>query len=368
MDYQDLYCIRLVCIVILATEIVFGSIGNTLSIVVWHTGKKCSKAACAMYLKILTVTDICVLLVPALKFCLDLCNVSLSHLHVILCKAFGFFELFWPQISAWTVVCLSVERMLSLCFPLQFPTRSARKRAYISAGVTVIVMTGLNSFELVNRTMYTYQFNQTLEDGSVVNKSQVFCVTILTAEYEILGTVSYMWILTILPFVLVTICNGAIVVKIFTIRKIQRTTLHRQHNAASFTKICVAIGILYCISTLPLLFHTLNLYRVIEIITINTFTYTAFRMIAYSCLYLNNCLNFLLYCLTGTDFRTDLKELFPCLKNRNRLSTSIISRESGTSVKSSHNTVYKLNQTLPDTDSSVVNLTYFNRRQDQKSN
>lgn len=362
MDTEALNYFRLACIVILTAEILFGTVGNTISIMVWHNGRRCSKAACATYFKILAVTDICVLLIPALKFLLDLCSISLSHAHIILCKTFGFFELFGSQISAWLVVCVSVERVFSLCFPLTFDTKRAWKRACISTIIIIVAAAGLNSFELKNSKMYQIK-PETHENGVIVNKTDTLCATPLTDVLMIVRSVSFLWFLGILPLILVTTCNCVIVVKIFMMQKMHdNLNIQSQNSAVTFTKICIAIGILYCLSILPFMLHTLNLFEIIEIIKLNTVTYTVFRMFAYNSLYLNSSLNFLLYCFTGKDFWLDIKEMFSCLKHRTRLSLSLSSMKSRTSLRSAHSSVYSVNQNSETNESRAVCLTSFHSR------
>ena len=341
MEMKDLNYLSIASVIILAVGIISGTAGNVTSLIIWSCGRKCSKAACSTYFKLLAIADLFVLLVPALKFLLDLCKIPLSHVHVVFCKFYGFSELFGSQISAWLVVCLTFERMLSLCFPFKFRTKCARRRAYISAVIIVIFATGLNSIELENRIMFQYKYNQTNSNNITETRNKTVCVTSVTNYYKIMNTVSFIWFLSILPFAMVTSCNCIIVAKIVLMRKMTNfsSSIKRHNNAASFTKLCFVIGILYCISTLPLTIHSLNLYRIIKIVEFNTIPYYAFRMLSYTCFYINNSVNFFLFCVTGSDFRNDLKNLLTCFKTKNKRkytgpSTSAQSIERGTSLTS----------------------------------
>ncbi len=96
--------------------IVFGTIGNTLSLIIL-TCKKLRKYSTFVYLACLTVVDLIVLY----TFCINFISfyffrVDLQSKHDVLCKLFAFCIYFLPQLSAWTCAMVSLDRVVSVIF------------------------------------------------------------------------------------------------------------------------------------------------------------------------------------------------------------------------------------------------------------
>lgn len=146
------------------------------------------------------------------------------------------------------------------------------------------------------------------------------------------------WSLCILPLVLMAVCYIISVIQILRMRG--RMGSANVHNGSStrrrsgiFTAICLASGLMHCVSVIPTLVYTIaenNFFSELsnpEILTYiedKKFLITPGGMfissalfchtVAVCTLYLNNSVNFLLFCVTGTDFRKDLISLLTVRK------------------------------------------------------
>lgn len=143
-DYDFYYekC-ELVKLIIIILVVVFGVIGNLLSLLVWIKGDKCSKISCSMYFRLLAATDLVVLIVSCgFPFFYEyVTNIPVSVLEYpenhTLYDEFNylvpvlFFKRVGPQISPWLLTVITIERMLSLTFPFKFWLKGCKKRAVI---------------------------------------------------------------------------------------------------------------------------------------------------------------------------------------------------------------------------------------------
>jgi hypothetical protein len=99
--------------------------------------------------------------------------------------------------------------------------------------------------------------------------------------------------------------------------------VNHDRRLGTFTAICIISGLLHCLSVTPTLLYTMFTNRhlihfatdndeiLMEYFKNRTFTSSALflRTMAISTLYLNNSLNFYVYCLIGKSFRQDCMSL-----------------------------------------------------------
>jgi hypothetical protein len=98
--------------------IIFGTIGNIISIIVLIQ-PKLRKYSTFFYLACLSAVDLIVLY----TFCINFIShyyfrVDLQSKHVALCKLFAFCIYYLPQFSAWTCVAVSLDRVVSVIFSI----------------------------------------------------------------------------------------------------------------------------------------------------------------------------------------------------------------------------------------------------------
>ncbi|XP_053406955.1 uncharacterized protein LOC123546023 [Mercenaria mercenaria] len=229
--------------IIILIESCIGVIGNILSLIIWNIGKRSSKMACSTYFKILAVSDI-------LTIISGIVTLILPHFLDIMetnyCAVFGIVENILlplaPQLSAWIIVSISIDRMLSLCFPFRFQRQGSKRRAWVAFFAITILLVGLNSNMFLCSNFVTDD-----EMGIVL----CTCVGSSTGELE---EVSLVWFLCILPFTAVAFCNIVIVVRLCLMRRssAQQSSSNRQNRLRQFTKLCLGAAILHCVSVMPL--------------------------------------------------------------------------------------------------------------------
>lgn len=271
-------------------QCVIGLIGNSASLAVWIAGEKSSALASSNYFKFLSATDV-FSLVYRLIAAMGQPPVNASFMEtegMFIVDCFLFF--FVPQLSTWVVVCLTVERTLSLCFPLKFHTKGAGRRAKISFVSILVFLTCINSVRAV----------RCLADSELLHDI-----------YTEVMKLSAIYLLCILPVVIITTCNIIVICRLCMQKQIGASDSRRQ-IVTKFTRLSIGAGILQCVSILPILVYNIHLYYRIPMTQLNREGIHTFQYICDIVLYLNNTFNFVVYSFSSRDFRIDFKEMFCC--------------------------------------------------------
>ena len=116
-EYAIAFRILGICLSII---ILFGVIGNILSLFVWMIGKRCKNCPTAIYLRFLGLSDALVLSIPGLEMAIFLVDPSviLRNLNNVFCAIMAIAPYFCRQVSTWILVCLTVEQTIAVCRPL----------------------------------------------------------------------------------------------------------------------------------------------------------------------------------------------------------------------------------------------------------
>ncbi|XP_052280750.1 uncharacterized protein LOC127878271 [Dreissena polymorpha] len=127
-------------LIVLTPVILLGLVGNCLSMLTWSRGSNRNKST-AVLLTCLAVTDTIVLAIPALEMWADeVFNFKLRLPHVVLCKLFAWASYFGPTMSSWIIVLVTLERFVSIWFPVRNRHVSERTRAANSFTMRAIAL------------------------------------------------------------------------------------------------------------------------------------------------------------------------------------------------------------------------------------
>jgi hypothetical protein len=141
--------------------IVFGAVGNIISMIVWRYGKRSCTASCRRYMWSLALNVLVLLLmVVGTGFTLYESNIYILRTSFIVCKLLFFLCLFLPPLSAWITVAFAFERTLSVCFPIRVNKISVERRSYLTLCLIVLFSFGLNCFELFSPETLCTQITQ----------------------------------------------------------------------------------------------------------------------------------------------------------------------------------------------------------------
>lgn len=289
--------------VIFAVIIVTGVLGNIVSFVIWLHGETSKKSSCAVYFMFLSITDLLILLIPGvLTYVAESLHTVLANSYLVICAGYLTSGYLLQQVSSWLTVAVTFQRTLCVFAPFTFARLygDSSRAAYISASVIVTVALLLN---VTHTFAYKIESYRDLSMCTFVNET----FRKLMAHLRL---VSYTFMSSLIPLVLTVTCNFILLIKLSRSRFQNQASRDRSRN---ITKLVLAIGIVYTISTLPWAVHTMAEMKWIELKFPGSYILFCLSM---SPVYYNNAINPWIYCVFGAGFRNDLQLLLRKAKCR----------------------------------------------------
>lgn len=285
--------------------LISGTIGNAFSIVIWLKGEKSKSSKCAVYLLFLSISDLLIVVLPGfLTYLAETVYISLIDTNATVCEIYLISAYSLQQMSAWLTVVVTIERTLCVVFPFKFARvfESYPRRTYVVVCVIAVLsilpnMTHINAHDILQM-----EFNNTTVFSCYVEDTETF---------EIIATkalISYTFLTSMVPLVLTVLCNVILITKLTSARF--QTDIHRDRSK-NITKLVIAIGVLFTISTLPW-----GVYLMAELSWIDVDLQTVYVLgcVGMVPAYLNNALNPWMYCIFVQGFRKDTTDLINRIK------------------------------------------------------
>lgn len=251
----------------------------------------------------------------------------------------------FTELSAWTLVIVTSERVLSIVKPHKVKILCTKFKSFgiIAAVVAVILLANIPIFIFFGKQIiYKQNDNSQISEMNynVLNSSSTMSgnmTSVLTRLCGFINGEADVWFLThfvkqsLLPFVLIFALNIAIIIALLrrraTILKIyvDHFSSHHSHRTqtkrsaeghsmtrrdASLSVSLVTINAVFLICNFPIGIYQQIFYNFPdrEVDPQQSLIYSFLVFI----LYLNNTLNFILYSLTGSRFRKELHEMLVC--------------------------------------------------------
>ena len=307
--------------------ILFGTIGNILSIVIL-TRKAIKVSTTALYLSFLAVSDLIVLYTGLLRqWLIYLFDYDVRHISEATCKIHIWLLYTSLDFSAWIVMVVTMERAISAWFPHTAKSKCNRKSA------TVIVITILCFLIVLNSHLLYGMVNsvETDEKGNVLTVLK--CSTINTMYQEFFDLI-WPWIdlcvFCLLPFSVIVIGNCSILYKVVKSQRKAKSrivpssnTSNNNHQTSpkhlSMTAMLFTLNMVFLFTTSPVSIYTIGYphwvsHETQQMYATLDFWWAAVNMLMYT----NNTLNFVLYCMSGTRFRREVKRAFNQTTNASR--------------------------------------------------
>lgn len=303
--------------------IIFGTVGNVLSIIVLSS-RKFNRWSSSVYLLGLAVADLCALYIGLMrqwiKYSFD---SDIRHFHPVLCKIHWWLMYTCADVPVWILTAITVERLISTMCPYKSKAICTKNRAKIVLIVIVISALAINSHLL-------YGFGK-LEIAAANETLVIPCAPITDAYRQFFGKV-WTWIdlckYSLVPFALLSTGNICIIYKLLASgRKVKTqvapTTSQTQASSgnertSNMTILLVCLNFVFIISTAPVCIYFIGEpYWIPKDVPRDIQLQDPWWAFVNMLMYINNSANFILYCLTGSRFRDAVKELL--CKNTNRI-------------------------------------------------
>ena len=204
--------------------------------------------------------------------------------------------------SAWLTVLASAERMVAICYPLNFHVHCNFKKTYISfAAFSILIIIGSAPQFLIS--MVSLRNDETTCNDE--ESSQLYYTI-----YSVLFCLFY----SIIPFICITTLNTLLAWKIHSQKKMWNQTQCKK-NSSSLTTMMFILSFVFLLTTLPgVLIEVINGLCWIVKSNVCFSVPKIYIEIAFNLQGMNHCVNFFLYCLTGSMFRQKLIKLLSCMK------------------------------------------------------
>ena len=280
-----------------------GVIGNILTVLVLlrQFGRWSSTA---VFLFVLAISDTVQLIYSSMSVWImyGLDKQYVRQLGNLWCK-FSMFSAYAPiHFSSWVLVAVTVERLLSVLWPLRVRQRCTRQIASVASFLILCAVLALNS-----HFFYGYGLTQ--------NSCQHLYQTYSDFFYFI-----WPWIDAVVafaaPFFILVICNSMIIYKLRKAKvKIRKRTIIKSTGEKSYIKdtrsitiTLVLLNVVFMISSTPLVAFLISDPGITEEMKL---IYAVFSVVSF----INAGVNFFLYVLSGAKFRNEVKALLLCRKS-----------------------------------------------------
>ena len=281
-----------------------GTIGNLLTILVLSQRKN-RHTSTAIFLLFLAISDIMILFTSYVsEWTFTMWKFDFREVNGALCKIHVFCTYFSLQFSSWILVLVTCERAISVINPTKVRLICSRRRGLTGLALLVVFLALFNCHWLVGMVHEYNPYIMRYCAGS--SKSYIKFLNEVWPIMDFCVTFA-------LPFLFIAAGNTVIILKITraSSRRSHMVASDQKKNHSSLTVTLVIVNIVFIISMAPAsIFLILYAFSIetqdVEQITLAIFIYDVVNILAG----LNATLNFILYFLSGSKFRADVKALF----------------------------------------------------------
>ncbi|KAL8611998.1 hypothetical protein ACOMHN_048494 [Nucella lapillus] len=305
-----------------AILLVVGTLGNVLSVLVLSR-EAMRRSNAAIYLIVLAMMDTMVLYTGLLRQWLrETIGMDVRDFSDASCRVHTWLVYASLDTSVWVLVALTFERLVSVYLPYRIKEYCTTMTSTITLLVIGGVMLGINSHFLYGMGRVYKMVN-----GTLVMKTKC---DFRFDDYAQFANIVWPWIdlciFSIIPLFIVITFNIAITVKVclsrHRARRVQPSgtafaSRSRSRNPdgrkiSSMTATLVVLNLVLTITTVPVSTFIILLPSLNK--TYDTRLGQAKVAVAWAIVnalqYTNNAINFLLYCISGSRFREELKAMF----------------------------------------------------------
>jgi len=272
---------------VLGYMIIFGGPpANVIAFCVWTFGPKCKQVCCAIYFMAYAAADFLLLALLGLVYLLHYDNQIVKQMQVF-CKISALVSLTFLATSSWISAVITVERALTIVFPLSFKSQTMRGRSKYVVCVICLLL-------LLASSLWIYLIEHE-------------CLYFIIKKDETYYAVQ-LFVKIIVPFLLIVVCNVVTVVTLL-MHKFRGTLMasNRPGLVTEFTKIAIVTGTSFALTNALIIIVFVSNLTGNDLGTfLNTLTSNA------GMLYLNSLVNPIACMLFCKSAREDIKH-FVCM-------------------------------------------------------
>ncbi|XP_041363545.1 C-C chemokine receptor type 1-like [Gigantopelta aegis] len=322
-----------------------GLVGNTIVFVVLAKSSM-RETTTSLYLRFLAVFDSLVLYVGLMRhWIIYLVEYDIRDYSPVVCKIHTWGNYWAIHTSAWLLVSVTLERCFSVWFPHKVKMICTRRKTYTIIITIMLVLATLNAH-------YLYGLGEYIE--TIENETFADTCDSMYSDYYDFELLIWPWvdicIYSVFPSSILIMCNISIIYKVVTSSRqvlhhdfsngnsIQnRSVASRQSQSSSLTVMLLSVSFTYVVCTTPFSIFVIysnvfapGEYESAHDQAVDKLVWSVVNMLQYT----NNCINFILYCVSGKRFRNELSGLCSRQDRSNPEIYSVPLSNSGTNTTS----------------------------------
>ena len=222
--------------------------------------------------------------------------------------------------SSWILVALTMERVVSVKFPVYARNGLSRKSAMIVLSVLLVIISGTNI-----HLIFTWKDSEYILISNTTNTTISFltCELISDSSSHVMRHI-WPWVdlclTSLVPLILIVLGNLIIGISLYLRKRSWKTSQSKDStyftgHQRSITKLLALLSVVFLVCTLPASVYLITVSYISPNESPETVhKYWLWWAIASLLMYANNSINFILYCVSGTNFRNELKEMLKELR------------------------------------------------------
>ena len=290
--------------------LVFGTIGNILSVIVL-TRRTMKQFVSSTYLLGLSVADLMVLYIGLLRQWIRyLVGFDIRTSANWICKVHSFVQYAVLDFSVWLLTMFTVERLIPTFKPFSNRIICTQKRARMIIAMIGIVVAVINSHILYGMERKPAGTGNKTQDYSCGPSDVYANFFFFVWNYIDLCKFSLM------PFLILSLSNICIIYKVVSNNRKMKcqvapsTSKSTHRKASSMSRLLLALNIEFIFCTAPVCVYLISEpYWIPRDVPRNVQLEDPWWAVVNILMYTNNAVNFILYCLSGSTFRQELKRV-----------------------------------------------------------
>ena len=292
----------------------FGTFGNVMAIVILSRMRS-DRSAMNLYLRALTASDLCVLYTGLVVIWV---NKNLGFVVIakngVVCKLYAWIVYSCAAFSTWLLVVFTLHRAASVVWPHRINVVCTRRKTLVAVSGMLLV-----ACLPYSHALYGFDVVSTETSRFCIMRFQSYAIF-----FEDVWLKVDMFLFSLLPFAILVLSNGVLIVTLARSVKAARETLttgqqtgSRQKKASATTVTVIAVCVAFVVLTLPLnVKHMLFSLFTSDLTSSHKLQYIAvlsfFDSLASMLVYWNYSIKFYVYFLTGTRFRSEFENTICC--------------------------------------------------------
>jgi hypothetical protein len=289
--------------------VLIGIITNTLNLIIFNS-KTFKSRPVALYFLILAMVDILCVIQYCQYFIYEYFQLDLKSYSRFSCITLMYCLYFLPGVSVWLEILISIDRMLNLTKPQQYPY--LRKHSFQLGAFFTIVCT---NFATYSPFVFKYDLNKdrnSTQEFGILEFSRTCKLRDENVKFSL--ALIDMLNFTLLPIPIMLICSILMIRKLFRIRNrlsvnetnFMSASSRRDLRNKKFAIKSLILNVIYFIFNIPitatnfaLVFSSSQLTQMIFLVSLNFF-------------FIKFCLPFFVYFSVNKTFRSEFFKLFGC--------------------------------------------------------